>query len=110
MTYTDEEKMEIANTIIRQMGGGRLRAMVGACDILALDAGVQFRFKGSKKANKVTIELTLMDTYNVTFYKIGRLNKKTFDMPIEVVNKTEGAYEDMLIPLFEKTTGLYLSL
>ena len=119
--YTDKEKMEIATTIIQQMGGGgKLRAMVGASDIFALEAGVQFSFKGCKEANKVKIDLTEMDTYNISFYKIPKLGKintknlESFMAKIETCNtpiKTfEGAYEDMLKPIFEETTGLYLSL
>ena len=125
--YTDAEKLEIANTIIRQMGGsGKLRAMVGAKDILATDAGVQFSFKGCKKTDKVVIELNAMDTYTVKFFKTARYSsplkivkgqivevKNTFEerltkslIPVEVV---EGAYDDMLKPIFEETTGLYLS-
>lgn len=109
--YTDKEKMEIAQTIINQMGaGGRLRAMIGAKDILALDAGVQFKFMLSKGGNKVVIELTPDDLYNMTFYKVGRLNKKTWDIPVKEVAKFEGVYNDQLKPIFEETTGLYLSL
>jgi len=125
--YTDAEKLEIANTIIRQMGGaGKLRAMVAAKDILATDAGVQFSFKGCKKTDKVVIELTPMDTYNVKFFKSAKYSpscriikghvvecKSTFEerlkksmIPVEVA---EGAYDDMLKPIFEEFTGLYLS-
>ena len=105
--YTDKEKMEIATTIIQQLGGGgKLRAMVGASDIFALDAGVQFSFKGSKKANKIVINLTDMDLYNVIFYKINMKNIDKSMIPVETI---EGAYDDMLKPIFEETTGLYLS-
>ena len=111
MTYTDKEKIEIANTIIRQMGGaGRLKAMIGAKDIYALDSGVQFRFMGSKKANKVKIDYTPDDLYTMTFIKVGRLNKKTFDIKVDTVETFEGIYNDQLKPIFEETTGLYLSL
>lgn len=111
MTYTDNEKIEIANTIIRQMGGGgRLKAMVGAKDIYALDSGVQFRFMGSKKANKVVIDYTPDDLYKMTFLKVGRFNKKTYEIKVETVETVEGVYNDQLKPIFEETTGLYLSL
>lgn len=108
--YTPEEQIDIANTIMRQTGGyNRLKAIVGAYDALALDAGLQFSFKGSRKANKITIELTPNDNYNVKIYKIGRMNKN-YDKPVTLVDETAGAYADMLIPLFEKATGLYLHL
>ena len=42
---TKDAQMEIANTIIRQMGGaGRLGAMIGAKNFLALNSGVRFDF------------------------------------------------------------------
>jgi len=73
--YTDDEKLKIANTIVRQMGGGgKLRAMVGAKEIFARDAGVQFAFKMFKKANKCVIDCTDNDTYNMSFYKIPHFN------------------------------------
>lgn len=102
-----DENTEIAHTIIQQMGGaGRLNAMVGANNFLTIDQGVQFSFKGSKTANKVVIKLTEMDLYDITFYKI---NMRNIDKSLIPVDLTEGAYEDMLKPIFEKTTGLYLS-
>lgn len=108
MVYTKDEQMEIAKTIIGQMGGqGKLRAMVGAHDFIVTDSGVQFGFKGSKKANKVVIDLTPMDLYDVKFYKI---NMRNIDKSLIPVDTTEGAYDDMLIDLFEGATGLSLHL
>lgn len=116
MEYTNEEKIEIANTIIRQMGGsGKLRAMVGMSDALALGAGVQFSFKGSRTMNKVKIELTPDDLYNISFYHIPKLNRKNLDAyfkKLETCNTpvkaVDGVYNDQLIDIFESTTGLYL--
>ena len=97
---------EVAKTIIAQMGGfGKLKAMVGANNIVSIDKGVMFSFKGSKVANKVVIDLTPMDLYDVKFYKINMKNIDTSMIPVDVI---EGAYFDMLISIFEKTTGLYL--
>lgn len=98
--------IEVAKIIIEQMGGaGRLRVMVGASNFLAIDKGVQFSFKGCPKANKMVITLTPMDTYDVKFYKI---NMRDLEKSLIPVDTTEGAYEDMLVDLFESTTGLYL--
>lgn len=105
---TNDEKMEIAKTIIQQMGGDtKLRVMIGAKDILALDSGVQFSFKGSKISNKVVIELTQDDLYAMVFYKINMQNIDKSMIPVKIF---EGVYNDMLIPIFEETTGLYLYL
>jgi len=98
--------MEIARTIIAQMGGqGRLKAMIGATNFVSTNKGVMFSFKGSKIANKVDISLTPLDLYDVKFYKI---NMKNLEKSIIPVDEIEGVYNDMLIEIFEKTTKLYL--
>lgn len=98
---TNEQR---ANTIIEQMGGfGRLGAMTGANNFIFDDKGITFKFKGSRKVNCVKVELTGNDDYTMRFYKVGRVNFKE----VEVI---EGVYNDMLINIFESTTGLYLSL
>ena len=96
--------MAIAETILRQMGGtGRLSVMVGAYQFVALEDGVKFRFKGSKKANLVMVKLTARDTYDVEFFKMAKFDYKQ----IAVV---EDVYADQLRRVFEQMTGLYLSL
>ncbi len=98
--------MEIARTIIAQMGGqGRLKAMVGATNFVSTNRGVMFSFKGSKIANKIDISLTSLDLYDIKFYKINMRNLADSIIPVEEV---EGVYNDMLVEIFEKTTGLYL--
>jgi len=103
---TVTRNQEIAAIIIEQLGGiGKLSAMVGANGFLAIDNGLQFTFKGWRKANKCIITLDGSDLYTMT---MGRLNKKTYDFK-EAYNQ-EGLYWSMLKPEFERTTGLYLSL
>lgn len=100
------EDQQIAQTIIQQMGGmGRLVAMIGARDFVAIDQGLQFGFKGCRKANKCQITLTHDDTYTLALFKF---NNRTWDCP--EVFRIDGAYWDMLKPVFEQETGLYLSL
>jgi hypothetical protein len=104
--YTSEERAQIAKTIIAQMGGtGKLRAMVNGRQFLILDAGVQFTFSGKRGMNKCVVKLTPADTYDIEFWYINA-RKGTCDKKEEYLD----VYEDMLIDLFEKTTGLYLSL
>lgn len=109
-----EQAMEIARIILQQMGG-HLKAMVGASDILALNGehyptgGLQFTFKGNRKMNKCLIILDASDTYTVQFWNC-RFNKRTFDATMDKVAEFGGVYNDMLIGLFEETTGLYLTL
>lgn len=120
--YTDDEKIEIANTIIRQMGGGgKLRAMVGAKEIYATDAGVQFSFKLCKKMNKCVVDLNGMDAYDVKFYKIPHFNANASPAAVDryfdrlekaktPVVEFENVYHDQLAGVFESETGLDLSL
>ncbi len=97
---------EVAQTIIDQMGGlGKLRAMVGATNFLASDNSVSFQFKGCRKAKKCIVTLLPSDTYQM---QLGKLDPKTFDW-VELYNE-KGLYNDMLKPVFESQTGLYLSL
>ena len=89
---------------IRQLGGiNCLKAMVGAYNFFTFDekTGVQFRFKGSKKANYVGIKLRSDDTYEVTF-------KKIWGTKVRTVEQYHGVYCDQLIELFENTTDLFL--
>jgi hypothetical protein len=108
--YTKEERMQIANTIIQQLGGpGRLTAMAGCKDFTAIDAGVQFGIgRNAAGINKAIIKLRADDTYDVEFGTV-RMNRKTFECTWTVKDKTEGAYADMLKSLFERATGMYLT-
>lgn len=120
--YTGDEQIEIANTIINQMGGGgKLRAMIGAKEIFARDAGVQFGFKLCKKMNKCIVELTDLDLYHVKFYKIPHFNPncspaaldkyfKNLDTANIPVSEFENVHADQLINIFESETRLELSL
>ena len=100
--------MEIAKNIQTQLGGsGRLSMMIGANNFVAETNGdyLRFRFKGSRKFNMITITLNALDTYDIEFQKYSP-SKFT----VTTVENFKGAYADMLVSVFEKTTGLYLSL
>jgi hypothetical protein len=100
--------MQIANTIIEQLGGkGRLCAMTGAKDFVALERGLSFGVgKNAKGVNKVIIRLTDADLYDVEF---GRVRTVKGMPTYKVLDSTEGAYADMLMDLFEQATGMYLT-
>jgi hypothetical protein len=98
-----DEMNQVAQTIIDQLGGaGKLTAMTGAHSFLAMESGVQFKFKGSKQANCIIVKLNPSDTYTVEFWRTGRTAKHVLGIT--------SAYAEDLKPLFEQTTGLYLSL
>ena len=109
MTTTKEERLSVANTIINQMGGAnRLGAMIGANGFMANDdecGGLVFSFKSCRKANKCRVTLLDNDTYR---FELLKFNRRTYDWP--VVYELDNVYWDMLKSVFEKETGLYLSL
>lgn len=99
MTHT-----HIADTIAAQMGGyARMDLMLGDAAFVRSENGLVIHFTGSRVANCCEIELTPEDTYRVAFSKIRGikiLNPRRFD----------GIYANGLKSLFERQTGLYLSL
>jgi hypothetical protein len=100
---------EIAAVIVQQLGGmGRLCAMTGAKDFVAIENGVSFGIgKNAKGVNKVRIVLTAQDLYDVEF---GAVRTVKLMPTYKVKSSTEGVYCDMLKAAFEAATGMYLTL
>lgn len=94
--------MEVANTILRQLGGGRFIMMTGATCYADTNALV-VKFKGSKKANYLRIELTPSDLYHMKFLKVWGTKSKE-------VAEYDRVYADMLRDIFTEVTGLYTKL
>lgn len=95
---------DIAKTILKQLGGNRVRAMTGAKTFVAIEKGLMFTFpQTGAKPNHVRIELNGNDEYDVSFWKIrgskAAMMKKLAGVPVE-----------NLVSTFEDETGLYLSL
>ena len=97
-----QHHMNTASQILQQLGGNKFIAMTGAA-CFQDNGKLVVKFKGSQKANLMHVTLREDDTYNVTIMKYRGLN-------IKVVKEVEGAYADMLCPIFEKATGLKTSL
>ena len=95
---------DIAPTILAQLGGsGRLSAMIGAHNFIDHGNGLSFKFKGSKVATYCKIELDPTDTYTMTLAKIRKWE-------LHKPQTTAGVYAGQLREVFERATGLYLSL
>ena len=117
-TNTKARDLQICNTIVQQLGGGRALAMVGATklgDVAPTCMGTRIRLKGCRKANLLVIQLDESDTYIVRLVKRtgGKWSNKKMDvLPIseKTVVHHEGIYADQLRGLVERETGLYLSL
>jgi len=103
---------EVGKTILQQMGGSRrLSAMIGAKDFLvghkdrgAL-GGLSFKFARPARGKPNYIKILLMpsDTYTVEFGSVQGHSYKRHKI-------FEDIYADQLKSLFERQTGLYLSL
>lgn len=97
---------EKAETIAAQLGGvGRLQAFVGAHDFVHDAKGsLTFKFRGSRRANAVTVEIEPTDTYKVTFWRWNRRSLKW-----KRVAEFTDIYAEQLPEVFETFTGLCLS-
>ena len=98
-------KMQVAKTILEQLGGNKFCAMVGFGGGCAHENGLSFSFKGCRKANRCMITLNSMDLYDVEFFKYSPTKGE-----VKTVHTAEGLYNDMLVPEFEDFTGLYTKL
>ena len=93
----------VADTIAEQLGGyGKLEAMINAKNFAYDDNSLTFKFSGNKHVNCISISLNKYDTYNVTYYKIKKLD-------FEVVLEAE-VYADNLKESIQDNIGLRLSL
>ena len=111
---------QIAKTILEQLGAGRFTVMTGAREFLATPAGqgilggLSFRLPSrfaKDGINHVSIILTPLDTYTVTFTKIGP-NPSMKQLiagkrqTTTVVSTHEDIYWDQLQSVFTRATGL----
>lgn len=108
LTFAEHTQLteNVAATILQQLGGkGKVVAMIGAKHFL--DGGKYLTFQYPKapknKSNAVKIILNHTDTYDVIFYAIRGTN-------LNEVSKHDGIGAENLKELFQKETGLYLSL
>jgi len=96
--------MNAASQILAQLGGNKFVVMTGA-SCYSDDNGntLVAKFKGSPVANILYVTLNSMDTYDVKICKFRGTNIKT-------IKEVNGAYAEMLKPIFEQTTKLRTSL
>lgn len=96
--------MTTTTEILNQLGGNKFIAMTAAtCYSDNNGQTLVAKFKGSKIANIMYVTLNSMDTYDVKICKFR-------GMEIKTIKEVNGAYADMLKPIFEQTTKLYTSL
>lgn len=92
---------QITKTIYHQIGGNKFAVMTGAKFIITKNPNeLQIKFKGSKKANFLTITLDpVLDTYELVFSKLARYD-------IKEIKSFYGVYGDDLQHFFTLFTGL----
>jgi len=100
----NETSPDVAALIARQLGGWRrVSAMIGVYDALNHGDALSFKFRGSRAATFCKITLRGDDTYDVKFGKIRKYE-------LIKVQDFEMVQSAQLAPLFERVTGLRLSL
>ncbi len=104
-----QRNIEIGTNIRNQIGNQSL-SMLGAKDVYAIENGLSFKVRGSKKINYIKITLNSMDTYDMEFGLIRNSEKAEAGFTYKIVNTENGIYDDMLNQIIEKNTGLYTKL
>jgi translation initiation factor IF-1 len=102
MERTREEQIEVANTIIDQLGGRKFITMTGAKDIFALEEGVSFKVPGTLTKNHINyikVWLDPSDTYTVEFWKYEKMRG-------DKISEHSMVYDDQLQSIFTAETGL----
>ncbi|MFM2666730.1 hypothetical protein AAFX24_18035 [Vibrio mediterranei] len=102
---TKEQRLDIANTILAQLGGNRFIRMTGAKQFVALEQGLMFALPGRLAklgVNKVRIELNASDTYTMTTLRVNARQGEAIEVQCESY-----LYCDQLEETFETMTGVY---
>lgn len=103
MTSTSSN-LDVANEILRQLGGNRFKAMTGANLFVGGGNYLTFKLPRSKdNANRVRITLTSDDLYTIETYRVHGLS-------LTPKSVREFVYADQLQEVFTAITGLYTSL
>ena len=98
--------MQVAKTILEQLGGNKFIAMTGASSFASGKDSLSFRIPRTRKIKAVVIRLEPNDTYSMRF--VGQKNRPSFEVfDVAVVPEV---YCDQLQEVFTKYTGLYTSL
>lgn len=97
--------MQIAQTILSQLGGNKFLAMTGAQCVAGTNWLTVILPRASRKINSIVIRLEADDTYHMSF------NRRTnHGLNITQQASEHGVYADMLQTMFTAHTGLATSL
>jgi len=94
----------VAQTILKQLGGGRFALMTGAKGFTSTGNGVFFRIgRNHRSINKVSVDLMGDDTYTMKFCRVRK-------SVATVAKEVKGLYFDQLQEVFTRETGMYTHL
>ena len=97
-----QERLDVANTILQQLGGRRFILMTGAKTMIATNKGLKFILTIGK-VNGVAIDLEPSDTYTMRFYRVR-------GQTVTLLGEHSDVYAEDLRGIFERETGLATSL
>lgn len=96
--------MNVALTILQQLGGNRFIAMTGASHFMEGSVSLSFRIPKSRDGiNRVQVVLRPDDTYDLNFWRVRGLEARE-------ISVMQGVFAEDLQRLFTATTGLETSL
>jgi len=100
----ETSNLDVAKTILQQLGGRRFMAMTGSTNFLAGPDSPSFKVgRNDSRVTHMRIVLTPADTYEMEAIRIRGTKRTT-------LHKSDNIYFDQLQPMFTKWTGMYTSL
>lgn len=105
-----EGKCEVAKNILEQFGGVQFIIMTGCTNITVIDGeenlgGVKMNLKTNQsKANRITVELTVEDLYNI-YFTSEWFDKQKMTLISNIKYSEKGVHFSNLSSIFKEVTG-----
>ena len=97
--------LTVAKTILEQLGGNKFCMMTGAKNLAGDENSLSMRIgRNSSNSNYLKITLNSMDLYDMKFAKLTRMGE------LKSVKEYDNVYNDSIVEVFEKHTGMYTKL
>ena len=97
--------MSVAKEILETLGGNKFRVMTGAKNFMGFSEGLVMKIgRNSSNSNYLKITLNSMDLYDMKFAKLTRMGE------LKSVKEYDNVYNDSIVEVFEKHTGMYTKL
>lgn len=107
---TKTRNQEIAETILKQLGGRGFVIMTGSNSFGVIENGLRMNLaRNATSANRLDITLNGSDLYDVRFYRRS-FSQKTLEVKIKTIREYEDVFCDQLRDIFSEVTGMYLEI